>query len=302
MLHQYQSREESPEGPIDLVTGDSRMRAVPMQDGRTGGANGQCRAVRRHMRGNKDYTRNMTKRRILILGNSHSRMVLQAGERSGVPGGVELDVKWLGKNGDTSNAEALELIADLPPESLIAITHFGTLHNIIGILNHPVPFSLAESPAGPVPVPEGHAVIPLQQMRAFIERSLHKPTFYDTVQAATTCPIVHYMPPPPKEIPGVRAKESYRGQKISEAGFAPKPSRLALWQLEDALVREYLSKRGIGSLDVPAQALTPEGFLAEEFFAPDMTHANWRYGALILNDLVARLGRLEEELSPENRV
>lgn len=245
-------------------------------------------------------------RKLLVIGNSHTRMIKDAVAHYGSPEGIEVECRWLfgaslAKHGDTTMEDAMDLVAALTPHDLLALSIAGTSHHVIGILNHPIPFTLCESPDGPVPVPEGFTVVPMNLMRAYFESGLASSDRFDRFRSASKCPIIFYSPPPPKDSVVLPKKDIYRGQKFSEMGFGPKASRLALWSLEMDVIRRQLKRKGVRTLPVPRKALTAEGYLADAFLAKDMAHANERYGKLILDKLVYRMnhdaGPIVQELT-----
>lgn len=67
--------------------------------------------------------------------------------------------------------------------------------------------------------------------------------------------------------------------------------RLKLWYLLQDMFREAASKFGAFFVPVPAETQDADGFLCEEFWAPDVTHANLDYGRLMLTKTLAGLKR-----------
>ena len=239
----------------------------------------------------------MTRPRLLIIGNSHTRMIsraLAARTNRGVPSAHEIEVCWLttpGKStfGDTSREEAQAKVERLGPDDLLVVTWLGTAHNVAGLLEHEIPFSLAETVDGPVDAPPDAQIIPLSLMRAMLDEWIRRDDVVSRYSAVAPCTIVHMMAPPPKEKVQPRQKPDQPEEAREDMRFAAPQSRLALWKLEAALIRRYVTGLGVRHYESPAGARDTRGFLAESFQAPDVTHANAAYGELCLQEFEAML-------------
>jgi hypothetical protein len=67
--------------------------------------------------------------------------------------------------------------------------------------------------------------------------------------------------------------------------------RLKLWYLLQDMFREAAAKFGGVYVPVPAETQDRDGFLREEFWAADVTHANSDYGRLMLAKTLEELQR-----------
>lgn len=234
----------------------------------------------------------LIERKILIIGYSHTRMIWQAATkllRQGRTDMENVEICWIshkeGDKGDTTMEAALEKAAALGPQDLLVLSVHGAYHHIIGVLNHDIPFSLIETVDGPVPVSEGTTIIPYALMRRVFDHWVKVDTMVDDFVARAACQVVHFCPPPPKDNLVPHPSGIYRGRSYAEQGYAPKPSRLALWKLEVDVATRHLAQSGVTDLGTPAAALTDEGYLADDYLAPDMTHANAAYGRLLLDQI-----------------
>ena len=235
-------------------------------------------------------------RRILLIGNSHAQMI-----RKALDGNDNIEVHWLKSSpkarfGEIDIEEAEAKIAELRRNDLLILMHLGTLHNLIGLLNHEQPFTVSRTQAGdqsqdqddPGSAPQAE-MIPETTLRAAFQGIVENDQVVPRLAAAAKCETLHVMPPPPKEnldhlaTPG----KAYRGKTIAEHGFAPAQTRLALWQIEEETLRNWLAGHGIGTLGIPDEARTPEGYLHPDFAAPDATHANSAYGAKLIERILA---------------
>ena len=219
--------------------------------------------------------------------------------QAGQPNAADIEVCWLtnpGKSafGDTSREDAMAKIRQLAPDDLLVFTWLGTAHNIMGLLEHEQPFSLAETVDGPVAAPPGIEIIPLSLMRAMLDDWIRAEEVIHRCCDMALCSMVHMMAPPPKEHVKMRAKLDEGQEKAGEVKFAAAPGRLALWKLEAALIRRYLAGLGVRPYDHPAGTTEAGGFLAPAYQAPDATHANIAYGELCLKDFESILGAAQQ--------
>lgn len=230
-------------------------------------------------------------RRILIVGNSHTAALRDGRDLAPSPPGTEIEVLQIKSGrgdkqiGDVTQAEALARAVAVPAGGCIVVTLYGTQHNILGLLNHPQPFTLAaEDGPGPAPL-----LIPQAAMRSYLHGMLGSARLLADLAAAAACPVYHLMPPPPKRDLGHLANRSkiYRGQDIRDAGFSPAARRLAFWRLERAVVADHLAASGVHELAIPADLCEADGYLAADYQLRDATHANAAYGARLLAAILA---------------
>ncbi|NSY19765.1 SGNH/GDSL hydrolase family protein [Neorhizobium sp. AL 9.2.2] len=179
-------------------------------------------------------------------------------------------------------AEALALAQRLEHGDRVALSLAGTCHNIMGLLQHDEPFDLL----APDMAPEATMVpykLMYDQMLEHIGTRRTTPRF----QQLSPATIYHIATPPPKEDEAyIRAKMMrYRGIALGSAILNPAPVRLRLWEIEMEALKEVCAEWGVHFLAVPDAARTRSGFLKPEYYAPDATHANAAYGALVLEQL-----------------
>lgn len=224
---------------------------------------------------------------LLILGNSHTEAL-----RPAVDAATNIEMHWLrvGKSvhGTLDLHEAEEKIAGLAPDSRLVLMHLGAAHNIFGLLNHDLPFSVRPEDWG-----DDTALIPRAVMVAHMIETIGKDWLVRKLAAHAPCPVLHVMTPPPKKeiaMPGNPGK-TYRGRSILETGFAPAPRRLALWEIENAVIADYVQGLGVTHVAPPPETRDAQGYLAVEFAAGDATHANAAYGVRLLMHLRAVMSR-----------
>ena len=233
----------------------------------------------------------MTISQLVVLGNSHT----EALPRDSLDG-FQLVIHWLkvkeaARWGTLTMPEASALAASLAEEDALVLMYLGSLHNIIGLINHEIPYAFLQAD-GISSRSNGAQIIPVSTLRAFFAESLARDKVVARMKRATKARVFHVMPPPPKQIMQVDySGKIYRGGSISDQGFAPASHRLALWRLEEALVREYVEGLGITHVVRPEHTTTSEGYLAAPYCAKDATHANKAYGKALMDRLVTEITR-----------
>lgn len=70
--------------------------------------------------------------------------------------------------------------------------------------------------------------------------------------------------------------------------------RIAMWRLIQSITSEVASEFGVNFVKVPDEAISPSGLLKSEYWTDDLTHANEKYGALMLEKVLTTLGKTSE--------
>lgn len=165
----------------------------------------------------------------------------------------------------------------------------GNAHNIFGLVNHPRPFDFVLREKAALPLHVGAEVVPERLVEAGLRLQGGFPEsawvlrmlrlMYDGV-------IIHCQSPPP--VPDDVHLLKYAGvfqEKISQFGLAPPVLRYKLWLLHSRMVKNECQKNKVYFAECPSLCLDPNGFLKEEFWNLDTTHANPRYGWIVFKEL-----------------
>lgn len=105
-------------------------------------------------------------------------------------------------------------------------------------------------------------------------------------------PLVHILPPPPREHPEASSHFEVLGDLVDAYGFTPGHLRLKWYRRYCRRLAEVLGGLGFHVLKAPAEACNEAGLLTAEH-AEGLTHGNARYGRLVGK----RLSSLLEELA-----
>jgi hypothetical protein len=82
--------------------------------------------------------------------------------------------------------------------------------------------------------------------------------------------------------PAFKKQVEAKGAECETIPLTPPQVRLKLWALHQKVAREVAARKHIHFIAPPIEAQDQHGFLKEELWAPDATHANRAYGALYL--------------------
>lgn len=184
------------------------------------------------------------------------------------------------------------------PRRAVAVLWGGNRH-LAHYLFAPLPlfdFVVAEDPN--LPLDEGALLIPEEAMRAFLAppiRQLEKRVMTLVQRAAQV--LIPGTPPPKEDDAFIRARFTKEphfvrmadnlGLDIMKVPLSPALLRLKMWIALQGLLKDLAQKSGSTYVPVPAAARTESGFLHPSCYADDVTHANIRFGELMLNELFA---------------
>ncbi|MCK0208524.1 hypothetical protein MWN33_10825 [Starkeya koreensis] len=238
-------------------------------------------------------------RPVLIVGDSHVDAIKSALAANGAPAGIEAFRLAKMKNGKPFGElpfdDALRRIRTLPRDALVVCAIGGNQHQSIGLVQHRRRFDFA-LPGESLPDDDSAEIVPFQAMRALFERGLRGGDFAKLRAIRETAPgeVVQLAPPPPKadeDFVRRHIDTVFRDMGFDETGLSEAGLRLRLWRLQLLVTGELCGEIGVELVPNPLAALTPNGFLAPDFYAADATHANAAYGREVLGQIEARRRR-----------
>ncbi len=167
----------------------------------------------------------------------------------------------------------------------------GNAHNILGLVRHPRPYDFVLEDEPDRPISNDAEIVPA----ALVEDALAcQGGFPETIwclralRQAYKGLLVHCESPP--QIPSEDHLLQYAGvfkEKFDQHGVAPAELRYKLWRLHSRLIRRECEVLGITFVDAPPEMLDAQGFLVEQAWNPDATHANTVYGMAVIRQLIA---------------
>jgi hypothetical protein len=166
----------------------------------------------------------------------------------------------------------------------------GNAHNIFGLVQHPKPFDfvLRENPE--LPIAKDVEILPSFLVESAIKQQGGFPESAWGLKAIRSIylgPIIHCESPPP--VPSEDHLMQNAGvfkDKIEQLGLAPRWLRYKLWRLHSHAIKRLCAKNNIAYLGAPLNFLDKDGFLTQEGWNPDATHANINYGHAVVNQLI----------------
>jgi hypothetical protein len=241
--------------------------------------------------------------RIVLFGDSHTYAVQRAIERRNAKGmAVPLEVYRLLKTknnvvmGDTHFEDFLALAGKLAEQDVVVSMIGGNQHAVFSTIQHPQKFTFMLP--GDDCAEEGAELIPYRALAQYFTAGIkgRDGQSLAALRKATRARVVHLQPPPPKRDNRhiLKHHESKFAQdNITNLGVSAPELRMAFWRLQAQLLEELCAELAIAILPPPSAALDSNGFLAEEFYANDATHANPCYGELVLQQIEESFGGVE---------
>lgn len=174
-----------------------------------------------------------------------------------------------------------------PPPQALCLSMAGNLHNRIGSVEHPQPFSIG-APDQDCSLQAGRTFIPYQ----VVQHAMHQflagwlamaDAIFDQFPNARR----FYFNPPPPLLDWSQVEDlPQQFEEMQHLGAAPQAMRLQLYQMQTRLLRDYAASRSAQFIDVPPTTLDRHGFLARRYIDSDPTHANGRYGAVLFDRIM----------------
>ena len=235
--------------------------------------------------------------RAVVIGQSHSAAIAQAlvGERASVTGicvhRLE-DRKRPYERNVITLRDAVRLVRKLPAETRVFLSTLGTYHNIWGLLRSGQDFDFLLHP-NDSPDPHAQVRIPHRAVASAFEHHLVKPTLIRKIQAVANSRVFLLSTPPPKQSNEFmldrlmkQKKQAYRGISVQDVGLERPESRLKLWLMETRAMAKWAASEDLEFVEAPRGAFDANGFLEPRFYS-DATHANDKYGALVIDQICA---------------
>jgi hypothetical protein len=176
-------------------------------------------------------------------------------------------------------------------EKLDKNSHFismlgGNDHNSIGLIEHPKRFDFLEPGQNVAEIEPDRDLIPYDALRAMLQQRLDSYLRWLSELAPVFAgKKLHLCSPPP-----VPSDEHIRKfpdifERILNRGVTPARIRAKLYNIHSDIFRECCLKLGVDFIPPPSNALDDDGFLRPEYWNSDPTHANLRYGRLLLKQI-----------------
>lgn len=221
------------------------------------------------------------KSKLLIIGHSHVGCL-----RSAIL--ARPDIKNIHViNINSKTEEILQKQVEIFKPDAVCVCLRGNQHNVLGLLENPVPFSIGEKSKGSTPpYSEERVFIPFALMEEYFDHQLQKSLLHSIYESAPDAIRMYLNPPPP--ISDFSHIQKYPGLFFDklELGPAPKELKIELYKIQTQVLRKLAEKENANFVDVDPVLLDPEGFLDSRYFDEDPTHGNAEYGKVMLEKIV----------------
>ncbi len=162
----------------------------------------------------------------------------------------------------------------------------GNRHYNVGLVEHEHKMQVLADADDMLLAPD-RTLISNAMMRDLMLEMTRDPLFMmKNIRGFYSCPITHVMSPPPIDLEDISDKLDRAMQQLGDFTATPPLHRLRCYRIFCSVMREFCRREGFEVLDPPEEAVSPEGFLREEYHGPNATHANGRYGYLILRNIL----------------
>ncbi len=201
--------------------------------------------------------------------------------------------EWIG---DTSLEEFLPIARRLRPDDVLVSVIGGNQYAVFSTIQHPVPFDFCLPEASAPKLDAGVELIPFRGLYDYFLTALQlgDGKTLEALRNSTRAKLVHLMAPPPKSDNGYIEQHHdthFAAAGISSMGVSTPELRMKFWKLQNRAIQEICANLEIQTIPPPAEAQDADGFLSRTFYAGDATHANVRYGELVLQQLEREFGR-----------
>ena len=230
----------------------------------------------------------MRKKGITIIGMSHTNAIKKAVSEldTSIPFKVinlnlpEYKEKYM------ISGKASQSLAEFCEDSYVFSMVAGNHHNVLGLIEHPKKLDFY-MPGDNELKKSDRMILPYNMIYEHISDSLTGALNNITrIKEMACCRITHISSPPPIydethliNNPGIFKEKLH-------LGITPPDIRKKLYDIHTIVFESYCSKNNIGILKPPSEALDEQGFLQEKYWANNPTHANEKYGKLVVDQIL----------------
>ena len=239
-----------------------------------------------------------TERSFVLLGNSHLHALVLAAKATAITfRAVRID-----KLGDRPLANlhgklklsstlrtAVEQAAAELRDPLVASCIGGNVHNLLAFVNFDRRFDFVLSEQPDLPLDQTAESIPEEAILDSIKfRARGQISLLKCLAEEIDGRVVHAESPPPNGDNRycVRRIPAHLRGPIAAKGMASPMLRYKMWRLHSRIFRHACEEAGIQFVPAPPASMDGSGFLVRDFYG-NATHANERYGELVIRQLEA---------------
>jgi hypothetical protein len=235
--------------------------------------------------------------RVAVFGDSHTAALIRAHQHPS-PGRnydhiriFRLQKEKDGKSvGDADLASFCRHIRTYTEDDFVFSAVGGNQYAVISTVQGSVDYDFLTSPADEDISSDRAALLPLRAIAGYLDQGVRGTIgpVLTRIREASKAKVYHLAPPPPKEDNAFIAanfESRFAREGIAEFGPTRPGLRLKCWKIQFDCLARLCRELDIVLVAPPAKALTDEGYLHPQSYANDVTHANRRYGALVLHQI-----------------
>lgn len=241
---------------------------------------------------------------IVVCGHSHADSIRRAIMRPEIHDGGKPEIAvcystdW--DAGPPGDKEYWNFVAELSRGKKVVVVWNGNQHNSGFMLQTKPKFTVL----GVTDDTYDHELVPIP--RSMI-RAYFKPSFEELTEvipllsSASSVYLLHG--PAPKPLSYIKdqiLQEKYfsdiaksLGVEMSDLVITSDSLRLELWNVLAELLASYSKTLGTNFINAPEVSRDALGMLLPEYWYPDVTHANSKYGMLVIEELVKLNGKVQ---------
>lgn len=190
-----------------------------------------------------------------------------------------------GTPGYTGNEPDPDFFREKMQAKLVALSLWGNWYNTMALIEHSEPFDFIY-PSFDETVDTSRRIIPFTQLRRIFNNNVrYRLRMVQVLRPLTESKIVLLEVPPPIEDEEHIRKFPGSFREMLPSGITPARIRMKLWKLQSEIYEAICQENNIEVLPFPNEAKSPRGFIAPDYCYRDPTHANAKYGALVISQL-----------------
>ena len=226
--------------------------------------------------------RRTTTARLIYIGGSHTLSVIAAAKLANA-NIAAVNLKHTSAFADDSE-QALHpaIIRKLAGRTIVSLVG-GNMHNQLGLVRHPRPFDFVLPSEPELPADDGE-LIPVEALENLLQRRMFRALSIMSLLKKRAGALMYHLesPPPIADDDYIRGSidKYFEKRGAAQLGIVSPRLRYKLWRLHSQIVRKACLELEIEFIPCPAEAVIG-GFLRDDLRA-NATHANERYGAMLL--------------------
>jgi hypothetical protein len=249
---------------------------------------------------------------VAVFGDSHTAALIRAQQipaAAGIYDHIRIFRLLKEKNGklvgDADLASFCRHIRSFSKDDFVFSTVGGNQYAIVSTVQGDLEYDFLTSPTDEDFANNGAALMPLRAIAGYLDQGVRGSIgpVLAQIRNATKAKVFHLAPPPPKEdndFIAANFESRFAQEGIGEFGPTRPGLRLKCWKIQLDCLARLCAELDIGLVLPPAKLVTENGFLLPRSYAKDVTHANRRYGALVL-DQVLKITRTRARGSQQAR-